>query len=76
MMFMSKTEIQNHIEDRSTGWYDQLVNDGTVGDELLSEAIANDGELEIGYDFGTLSIDNEGYVTAWDALNTDWYGED
>lgn len=73
MMFMSKTEIQDHIEDRSNGWYDQLVNEGSVSDDLLSEAIANDGQLEIGYDFGILTIDNEGYITAWDALNTDWY---
>lgn len=76
MMFTTKLEIRDHIEDRSNGWYDQLVNDGSVSDELLSEAIANNGELEIGYDFGTLTIDAEGYVTAWNALNTDWYGED
>ena len=76
MMFMTKTEIQDHIQDRTGNWYDELVNMGMVSDELLSEAIANDGELEIGYDFGTLTIDSEGYVTAWDALNTDWYGED
>ena len=73
MMFMSKTEIQDHIEDRTGNWYDELVNMGMVSDELLSEALANDGELQIGYDFGTLTIDSEGYVTAWDALNTDWY---
>jgi len=76
MMFMTKTEIQDHIQDRTGNWYDELVNMGMVSDELLSEAIANDGELEIGYDFGTLTIDSEGYITAWDALNTDWYGED
>jgi len=73
MMFMNKTEIQDHIEDRPTGWHDQLVNEGSVSDELLSEAVANDGQLEIGYDFGTLTIDSEGYIIAWDAHNTDWY---
>ena len=72
MMFMSKTEIQDHIEDRTGNWYDELVNMGMVSDELLSEAIANDGELEIGYDFGTLSIDNEGYVVDWEPLNDAW----
>ena len=76
MMFASRTEIRDHIQDRSVGWYDQLVNDGSVSPELLADAIDNDGELEIGYDFGTLTIDAEGYITAWDALNTYWYGED
>jgi len=45
---------------------------GMVSDELLSEALANDGELQIGYDFGTLSIDNEGYVVDWEPLNDAW----
>lgn len=76
MMFTSKVEIRNHIEDRLNDWYDQLVNEGSVSDDLFSEALANNGTLEIGYDFGTLNIDREGYVTEWHALNTDWYGDD
>ena len=71
-IFTTKTEIMDHIEDRSENWLDQLHNDSAVSDDLLAEAMANNGQLEIGYDFGFLDIDPEGYVTGWEPYSKNW----